>query len=78
MTARPPKLLALVRSRLRLRHMSLRTEQAYLGWIRRDIRYHGLRHPRDLSELKIVDYLTHIAERGAVTQSTQMQALTGC
>jgi len=56
--------------------MSLRTEQAYLGWIRRYIRYHGRRHPLDLSELEIVDYLTHIAERGAVTRSTQMQALS--
>lgn len=50
--------------------MSLRTEQAYLGWIRRYIQYHGLRHPRELGEAEIVDYLTHLAERGAVTQST--------
>ena len=56
--------------------MSLRTEQAYLGWIRRYIRYHGLRHPLELGDAEIVDYLTHIAERGAVTQSTLMQALS--
>ncbi|MGH7711335.1 MAG: integron integrase, partial [Gemmatimonadaceae bacterium] len=46
------------------------------GWIRRYIRYHGLRHPLELGEVAIVDYLTHIAEHGAVTQSTQMQALS--
>ncbi len=56
--------------------MSLRTEQAYLGWIRRYIRYHGLRHPLELGDAEIVDYLTSIAEHGAVTQSTQMQALS--
>jgi integron integrase len=76
MLARPPKLLSLVRSRLRLRHMSLRTEQAYLAWIRRYIRYHGLRHPRDLGDTDIVDFLTHLAEHGVVTQSTLMQALS--
>jgi integron integrase len=56
--------------------MSLRTEQAYLGWIRRYIRYHGVRHPRDLGEIDIIEFLTHLAEQESVTQSTQMQALS--
>lgn len=76
MTAKPPRLIPLVKSRLRLRHMSLRTEQAYLAWIRRYIKYHGLIHPLELGEAHIVKYLSYIAERGNVTQSTQMQALS--
>lgn len=56
--------------------MSLRTEQAYLAWIRRYIRYHGIRHPAQLGEAEIVDFLTHLAEGRAVTHSTQMQALS--
>ncbi|MGQ0642474.1 MAG: phage integrase N-terminal SAM-like domain-containing protein [Gemmatimonadaceae bacterium] len=56
--------------------MSLRTEQAYLAWIRRYIRYHGLRHPQELGDIEIIAYLTHLAERESVTQSTQMQALS--
>ena len=45
-----PHLLALVKGRMRARHMSPRTEQAYLGWIIRYVRYHGTRHPRELGE----------------------------
>lgn len=71
-----PKLLAQVRSRLRLRHLSLRTEQAYIAWIRRYIRYHGIRHPNDLGEPDIVAFLSHIAEDGQVARSTQQQALS--
>lgn len=76
MPAESPKLLPAVRSRLRLRHMSLRTEQAYLSWIRRYVRYHGTRHPRELGEVEIVDFLTDLAERRGVAHSTQMQALS--
>ncbi|NWG32572.1 MAG: phage integrase N-terminal SAM-like domain-containing protein, partial [Rhodocyclaceae bacterium] len=45
---RPPKLLDQVRSRLRTKHYSIRTEDQYVFWIRRFIRFHGLRHPREL------------------------------
>jgi hypothetical protein len=48
--ANKPKLLDQVRQLMRLRHYSLRTEEAYLGWIRRYILFHGKRHPRDLGE----------------------------
>jgi hypothetical protein len=44
---REPKLLDRVRDALRVRHMSLRTEKAYLHWIRRYILFHGKRHPRE-------------------------------
>jgi integron integrase len=61
---------------MRARHLSPRTEQAYLGWILRFIRYHGTRHPADLGEAEIVAFLTHLASERDVSRSTQMQALS--
>ena len=61
---------------MRARHLSPRTEQAYLGWIVRYIRYHGTRHPAALGEAEIVAYLTHLAAERLVSRSTQMQALS--
>ena len=49
-----PRLLAQVRGRMRARHLSPRTEQAYTGWIKRYIRYHGMRHPAELGETELV------------------------
>ena len=61
---------------MRARHLSPRTEQAYLGWIVRYIRYHGTRHPAALGETEIVASLTHLAAERRVSRSTQMQALS--
>lgn len=71
-----PKLLSRVRSLMRVRHLSPRTEQAYLSWIRRYARYHGLRHPQELGTTEVVDYLTHLAEARRVSRSTQAQAMS--
>ncbi len=72
----PPKLLAQVRSALRARHYSRRTEEAYVGWIRRFVKFHGLRHPSTLGAAEVTGFLTHLAERGQVASSTQTQALS--
>lgn len=61
---------------MRARHLSPRTEQAYLGWIIRYIRYHGTRHPRELGEREIVAYLTYLADERRLSRPTQMQALS--
>ena len=61
---------------MRARHLSPRTEQAYLGWIVRYIRYHGTRHPAELGESDIVAYLTYLADERRVARSTQMPALS--
>ena len=61
---------------MRARHLSPRTEQAYLGWILRYIRYHGTRHPAELGEPEVLEYLTHLAAERRVSRSTQMQALS--
>ena len=73
--SQPPRLLEQVRLALRRRHYSHRTEEAYVGWMRRYIAFHGLRHPRDLGEADITAYLSHLAVRERVSASTQNQAL---
>jgi integron integrase len=71
----PPRLLDRVRAALRARHYSIRTEQAYLGWIRRFIRFNRLRHPKELGEPEVTAFLTHLAVEEHVSASTQNQAL---
>ena len=61
-----PRLLQQVRDQLRLRHYSLRTEQAYLGWVRRFILANGRRHPRELGAIHLERFLTHLAVEGGV------------
>jgi hypothetical protein len=69
-----PKLLDEIRSSMRTRRYSLRTEQAYLDWIRRFILFQGKRHPNDMAEGEITAFLTHLATHGHVSVSTQNQA----
>jgi integron integrase len=71
-----PKLLDQVRSTLRLKHYSLRTERAYLDWIRRFILFHGKRHPREMGEGEIAAFLTHLASERNVAAATQNQAFS--
>ena len=72
----PPTLLAAVRTALRTRHYSPRTEQAYVGWVRRFVRHHGNRDPLDLGEPEVTAFLSHLAVRRKVAASTQNQALS--
>jgi integron integrase len=67
-------LLDQVRGKIRLKHYSLRTEQAYSDWIRRFIRFHGTRHPREMGAAEVESFLTHLAVEGKVAASTQNQA----
>ena len=64
-----------VHEKLRAGHYSRRTEEAYLGWIRRFIKFHGGRHPRELREAAVVAFLEDLAGPGKVSASTQNQAL---
>jgi integron integrase len=64
-----------VRRAIRLRHYSRRTEEAYAGWIRRYIRFHGIRHPDALGPEHITSFLSALATDGHVSASTQNQAL---
>jgi len=71
-----PKLLDRVRWHLRVKHYSIRTETAYVDWIRRFILFHKKRHPDDMTEEQIGVYLTHLAVNQHVSASTQNQALS--
>jgi integron integrase len=70
-----PKLLDEVRNAMRLRHMSYRTEEAYVNWIRRFIFFHNRRHPKDMGANEIRAFLSHLAVHLHVAASTQNVAL---
>ena len=58
---RPSPFLEDVRSAIRVRHYSIRTEEAYIGWIKRFILFHGKRHPKDMGEAQVGAFLSHLA-----------------
>ena len=70
------KLLRAVREAIRTRHYSHRTEEAYLGWIRRFILFNKKRHPASMGELEVREFLNHLAVDRHVSASTQGQALS--
>jgi len=75
METRRSPLMEKVRAALRVRHYSIRTERTYVHWIKRFIYFHGMKHPAELGEKDVADFLTHLAVRGKVASSTQNQAL---
>ena len=70
----PRTLLGRLRATVRARHYSPRTEQAYVAWVKRYVVFHGRRHPAVLGEPEVQAFLSHLAERGRVSASTQNQA----
>ena len=66
-----PKLLDQVRYVLRTKHYSMKTEEAYLHWIKRFILFHNKRHPKEMGETEINEFLTHLAVKEKVSASTQ-------
>jgi integron integrase len=74
--ASQPKLLDRVRAAIRMKHYSIRTEDSYVQWIRRFILFHGKRHPMEMGEMEISQFLSHLAVEGKVAASTQNQALS--
>ena len=69
------RLLDRLRTAARTRHLSRRTERAYVQWTKRFIRFHGLRHPDELSGRDVNAFLSHLAVTRGVSTSTQSQAL---
>src|SRR4051812_36103297 len=67
-------LLARVRADIRVRHYSIRTEQAYCDWIKRFVVFHGKRHPADLGAPEVEAFLSHLAVDSNVAAATQNQA----
>ncbi|HED13006.1 MAG TPA: hypothetical protein ENI62_05015 [Gammaproteobacteria bacterium] len=64
-----------IRCAIRLRHYSIRTEQAYLHWIKRFILFHNKHHLKELGDAEVVSFLSHLASDRKVAASTQNQAL---
>jgi len=73
--ARRPGFLDRVRKAARVRHLSYRTEQAYVGWVKRFVLYHGKRQPRYVVKAEVEAFLTHLAVDGKVAASRQNLAL---
>ena len=74
--AEGPRLLDRVRTAIRTRHLSARTEEAYVFWIRRYILFHGKQHPAVLGPEAVTRFLSHLAIERRVSASTQNQALS--
>jgi len=70
------KLLEQVRDLIRVKHYSLKTEQAYVRWIKDYILFHQKRHPREMGNSEVGEYLTHLAVARKVAASTRNQALS--
>ena len=68
------KLLDRVRDLIRLKHYSIRTEKAYISWIKRYIFFHNIRHPKDMGKSEIEAFLSHLAVDLNVAASSQDQA----
>ena len=75
-TQQQPKLLDRLRAACRVRHYSLRTEDAYHDWCKRFILFHNKRHPQEMAAPEINAFLTHLAVEGHVAASTQNQAFS--
>jgi integron integrase len=74
---RPRKLIQRIRDTFRARHYAYRTEQAYVGWIKRYIAFHGMEHPARLNAEHVREFLTYLAVDRGVSVSTQSQAQSG-
>jgi len=73
---RPKKLLEQVRDAIRLKHYSIRTEEAYVNWVKRYIYFQDVRHPAEMGAAEVEAFLTHLAVKENVAASTQNQALS--
>src|SRR2546429_2357096 len=71
----PRTLLGRLRAAVRARHYSPRTEESYVGWVKRFVVFHGRQHPDQLGEAEVRAFLEHLAERVRVSASTQNQAV---
>jgi site-specific recombinase XerD len=73
---RPPGLIQRYREELQVRHYARRTIQTYEQWLRRFLRFHGRRHPREMGSAEVNAFLSHLAVDLQVSPSTQNQALS--
>lgn len=72
---KPPGLIQCYRELLQTRHYTRRTVKTYEQWLRRFLRFHGMRHPREMGSTEVNAFLSHLAVNEQVSASTQNQAL---
>ena len=70
------RILDQLRERIRYLHYSLRTEEAYVYWVKAFIRFHDLRHPAEMGKVEIEAYLMWLVATPNVSSSTHRQALS--
>ena len=70
-SASKPNLLDEVRNVIRVKHYSIRTEEAYVQWVKRFVLFHNKRHPKYMGEKEISAFLTYLAVEKKVASSTQ-------
>src|SRR6478609_6632107 len=70
-----PRPIHRIREAIRVRRYSIRTERAYVHWIRRFVVFHGRRHPKDMGAPEVTEFLSHLATVENVAAATQSQAL---
>ena len=70
------KLLDIVRDKIRFKHYSIKTEQSYVGWIKRYISFHNKRHPIEMGKIEIEQFLTFLAVEQKVSPATQNQVFS--
>lgn len=75
-TPKPQKLLDQTRAAIRRKHLSIRTEESYINWIKRYIRFHEIQHPKHMGKTEVEAFLSHLAVEQNVAASTQNQALS--
>lgn len=68
------KFLDELRDKIRVKQYAYKTEKSYMDWAERYIRFHGIKHPKDMGRIEIEAYLTHLSKTG-VSASTQNQAM---
>lgn len=73
--AKPKRLLDQMADRMRVQHLSLKTERSYIAWVRRFILFHNKRHPLEMGGPEVAAFLSHLSTEGRVAASTQNQAL---
>ncbi len=73
---RPDRILDRLNQAIRLRRYSRRTARAYAGWVKRFVRFHGMRHPAEMGAEEVTTFLSDLAVRRRVSASTQNQALS--
>jgi integron integrase len=69
------KIEARIQEVMRRKHYSIRTEEAYIMWYKQFVRFHGLRHPGEMGDKEVSDFLTYLAVTRGVVAATQNQAL---